>query len=98
MAHDREGKQEINGQRRHNALIDGSNRLGVIPQKCLPGLRWWPRWPHHMFRDRRLGELKAKHEKLAVDPRRTPARIFPDRPLDQITQIAINPRPPCPIL
>ena len=32
-----EGKQEIKGQRRHNAHIDGGNGLSVISKKRLPG-------------------------------------------------------------
>jgi hypothetical protein len=33
-----------------------------------------------------------------MDPERSPERIFPAHPLDQITQDAINPRPPYLIL
>src|SRR4029077_3017543 len=49
-----ECKQEIKGQRRHNAHIDGGNRLSVILQKSLPGLRRWLRRSRHIFRDRDL--------------------------------------------
>jgi hypothetical protein len=34
----------------------------------------------------RLGNLEAKHQKLAVDPGCPPQRIFPAHPLDEITQ------------
>ena len=52
---------------------------------------------HQVFRDRRLGYLKAKHPKLTMDPGRTPHWVFSAHPLDQITQAAIDLRPPCPI-
>jgi hypothetical protein len=32
-----------------------------------------------------------------MDPGRTPLRVFPVHPLDQITQAPIDLRPPCPI-
>src|SRR5208282_2317174 len=63
----------------------------------LPGLRRRLRSSRHIFRDRRLSHLKAKHQKLAMDPRRSPQRVFPAYPLDQITQATINSRPSCPI-
>jgi hypothetical protein len=70
VTQNQERKQEIKGQRRHNAHIDGGNRLSVISQKRLPGLRRRLRRSRHIFRDRRLGHLKAKHQKLAMDPGR----------------------------
>src|SRR6266508_47761 len=90
-----ERKQAIKGQRRHNAHIDGGNRLNVISQKRLPGLRRQLRRSCHVFRDRRLGHLKAKHQKLAMDPRRAPKWVFPAHPLDHIAQAAIDLWPPC---
>ena len=97
MTQNQECKQEIKGQRRHNAHIDGGNRLSVILQKSLPGLRRRLRRSRHIFRDRRLGHLKAKHQKFAMDPGCAPQWVFPAHPLDKITQAAINFRPPCPV-
>ena len=37
VTQDQEHEQEIKGQRRHNAHIDGSNRLSVISQKVFQG-------------------------------------------------------------
>jgi hypothetical protein len=62
-----ERKQEIKGQRRHNAHIDGDDRLSVISQKTLPGLRRRLRRPCHLFRDRRLSDFEPQHHKLAMD-------------------------------
>src|SRR6478672_6132553 len=97
MTQNQKCKQDIKGQRRHNAHIDGGNRLSVILQKSLPGLRRRLRRSRHIFRDRRLGHLKAKHQKLAVDPGCTPKWVFPAHPPDQISQVTINPLPPCPL-
>jgi hypothetical protein len=47
--------------------------------------------------DRRLGHLKAKHQQFAMDPGRTPLRVFLAHPLDEITQPTIDFGPPCPI-
>jgi hypothetical protein len=66
-------------------------------QKCLPGLRRRVRRSRHIFRDRRLGNLEAKHQKLAMDPGRAPQPVFPAHPLDEITQAPIDLRPPCPL-
>ena len=43
VTQDQEHEQEIKVQRRHEAHIDGGNRLSVILQKRLPGLRRWVR-------------------------------------------------------
>lgn len=88
MTQNQERKQALKGQRRHNAQI-------VIPQKRLPGLRRRPRRSRHIFRDRGLSHLKAKHQKLAMNPGCAPKWVFPDHPPDQIAQATINPRPPC---
>jgi hypothetical protein len=98
MAQDQKRKQEVKGQRRHNAHINSDNCLSVISEKRLPRLRRRISPSHHVFRDRRLGDLKAKHQKLAMDPGCAPQWVFPAHPLDEITQAAIDLRPPCPIL
>jgi len=71
--------------------------ISVIFEKSLPSLRRRILTTHHVFRDRRLGHLKAKHQKLAMDPGRAPQRVFPAHPPDQIPQAAIDLWPPCPI-
>jgi len=69
----------------------------VILQKRLPGLRRWVPASHHIFRDRRLGHLKAKHQQLAMDPGCAPKWVFPAHPPDQISKATIDPWPPCPM-
>src|SRR6478736_3939312 len=77
--------------------IDGSNRLSVISQKSLPGLRRQLRRSRHIFRDRGLSHLKAKHQKLAMNPGCAPKWVFSTHPPDQISKATINSWPPCPI-
>src|SRR5262249_13217001 len=83
-------------QGRHHKQINGRDRLRVVAEECLPGLRRRPT-PHHVFRDRRLGDLKAEHQQLAVDPRCSPPRVFLAHPSDEIAQLAIDLWPPCPL-
>ena len=79
---DQKRKQGIKGQRRNDAQIDGSNRPGVISQKCRPGLRRRLRRSHQVFRDSRLGNFEPEHQKLAMDPGCAPQWVFPAHPLD----------------
>ena len=97
MAEDQKRKQEIKGQRRNDAQIDCGDRLSVISKKCLPALRRRLRRSHQVFRDSRLGNFEPEHQKLAMDPGCAPQRVFPAHPPDQIAQLTIDLRPPCPI-
>src|SRR5262249_62223873 len=53
--------------------------------------------PHHVFRDRRLGDLKAEHQQLAMDPRCSPLWIFPAHSSDEIAQLSIDLWSSCPL-
>src|SRR5262249_15368191 len=64
--------------------------------ECLPALRRRPT-PHHVFRDRRLRDLKAKHQQLAMDPRRSPLWILAAHSSDEIAQLSIDLWSPCPL-
>jgi hypothetical protein len=91
MAQDEKRKQEIKGYRRHNAHIDSGDRLSVILQKSLPSLRRRLRRSRHIFRDRRLGDLKAKHQKFAMDPGRSPVCTENLNP-DAVVEVRPGPR------
>src|SRR5262249_10466602 len=52
---------------------------------------------HHVFRDRRLGDLKAEHQQLAMDPRCSPLWVFSAHSSDEIAQFAIDLWPPRPL-
>src|SRR5262245_34298873 len=47
------------------------------------------------LRDRRLGDLKAEHQQLAMDPRRSPLWVFLAHASDEISQVAIDLWPSC---
>jgi hypothetical protein len=88
MAQDQKRKQDIKGQRRNDAHIDGGDRLSVISNKCLPGLRRRLRRSHQVFRDRRLGDFEPERQKLATGC--APQRVFLARPSDEIAQLTID--------
>jgi len=48
----------------------------VVAEKSLLPLRRQTSPSQHVFRNRRLGDIKAELEQLAVNPRRAPKRIF----------------------
>jgi hypothetical protein len=62
-------------------------------KECLPALRGRPTL-HHVFRDRRLGDLKAEHQQLAMDPRCSPVWVFLAHASDEIAQLASDLWPP----
>ena len=78
--------------------IDGCDRVGVVAKKGLPRLRWRPMTAFHVLGDCGLGDIETEHQELAMDPRCTPQRVFPAHPQDDITQVTIDLRSPCPFL
>jgi hypothetical protein len=81
----------------NHTQIDGGDRLRVVSKECLPALRRRRPTPHHVFGDRRLGNLEPQHQELAMDPGRAPLRVFLADPLDEISQATIDLRAPCPL-
>ena len=55
------------GDRRDHKQINRCNPLGVIAKERIPGLRWPIPPGHHVDRNRRLGDIKAQSEQLAMD-------------------------------
>ena len=66
-------------------------KLALAPD--VPALRPRPAL-HHVFGDRRLGDLEAKHQDFAMDPGCPPLWVLPAHPADEIT---IDLGPPCPL-
>src|ERR1035437_9599153 len=50
----------------------------------------------HTRSEWRFGNLKPKHQEIAMDSGRVPQRVFSHRP-DEITQTTIDLWPPCPL-
>ena len=94
VAQNQKREQPLKGQGWNHTQINGGDRLRVISKERLPGLRRWRPTPRHVFGYRRLGDLKAKHQEFAMDPRRAPQRVFLAHPLDEISQATIDLRPP----
>src|SRR5262245_53642767 len=66
----------------------------MIAKETLPALHW-PALPrHHVDRDRRLRDIDAQFEQLAVDPRSAPQRILNTHSSDQVAHLLANPWPP----
>jgi hypothetical protein len=51
----------------------------------------------HVLRDRGLGELEPQLEQFTMDAGSAPQRVLFAHSSDQIAQVAIYPRPPCPL-
>src|SRR5271165_5853446 len=81
----------------HTGRANRGNRLRVVAQKRPPALGGRAPSADHVLRHRRPGELKPKLEQFTMDAGSAPQRVLSAHPSDQITQLAINPRPPCPL-
>ena len=80
------------GDRRDHKQINRCNPLGVIAKERLPALRWPIPPGHHVDRNRRLGDLKAQSEQLAMDPGRSPQRVLKAHSSNEVAQFLADPR------
>src|SRR5262249_33818432 len=96
VAQHQKREQSLKSQGRNHKQINGRDRLRVVAEECLPGLRRRPT-PHHVFRYGRLGDLKPEHQQLAMNSRCSPPRVFPAHPSNEIAQLSIDLWPPCPL-
>ncbi len=71
-----------------------SERASLIAQEAPPRLGWLSARCRQITRDGGLGNGVSKHEKLTVDPRRTPEKVLPAHLSDQIAQLTGDPRTP----
>src|SRR5262245_66669451 len=65
-----------------------------LRRKGAPPLTWRSLPLDHVFGHRRLCDLKAELEQLAVDARRSPQWVLDAHPPDQCAQLRVNLRPP----
>jgi hypothetical protein len=68
-----------------------SDACGLIPNESPPALGSPPSRVRHIAEDRGLGHRKAKLEKLAVYPRRTPEEIISGHAGNQVANLAGDP-------
>src|SRR4029078_8048258 len=87
---DDQHEQSFACPRRNDEEIHGYNSVGVLAEKSLPRLRRRTSPSQHVFRNRRLGDIKAELEQLAVNPRRGPKRIFLAHTAHEISDFLIK--------
>ena len=74
----------------HDKHVDGGDTLGLVAQKAPPSRRGPASSSRHVLGDRRLADLDAELEQLAVDPRRTPEWVGAAHLPNQITNLALD--------
>src|SRR6185437_2140972 len=93
----RSSPKMTNTNSRSNASVGtmrkSTDPIGVVAEKSLPPLRRRTSPSQHVFRNRRLGDIKAELEQLAMNPRRAPKRIFLAHTAHEISEFLINPGP-----
>jgi len=83
---DEKAIERAEGDRRNREEVHGGNRFTVITEKGkpAPGRLRISRRPFHSTRDHRsLRDIKAEHEKLAMDAWRSPRGVLNDHSEDQ---------------
>ena len=71
-----------------------AERTGLIAKKGPPRLCWPSAWCGQVARYGGLGHGEAEHEKLAMDPWRTPQKVLTGHLCDQMADLAGDPRTP----
>ena len=64
----------------------------MIAKEGLPGLQWPTSPGHHVVRNRRLGDIDADLEQLAMDLGGAPERVLKAHSSDQVAHLFANPR------
>src|SRR2546428_11407271 len=82
---DEKAIERAEGDRRNSEEVHRGNRFPVIAEKGkpAPGRLRISRRPFHPTRDRSLRDIKAEHEKLAMDAWRSPRWVLSDHPENQ---------------
>ena len=86
---DEKAKERAEGDRRNSEEVHRGNRFTVITEKGkpAPGRLRISRRPFHPTRDRSLRDIKAEHEKLAMDAWRSPRGVLNDHSEDQFLNL-----------
>src|SRR5216683_1140859 len=86
VADDKETVEDAERDRGHGEEVHRRNRFPVILKKRAPTFGWpgIPRRPLHPPGDGSLGDVKAQHEKLAVNARSTPDWVLRHHAEDQL--------------
>ena len=86
---DEKAIERAEGDRRNSEEVHRGNRFTVITEKGkpAPGRLRISRRPFHPTRDRSLRDIKAEHEKLAMDAWRSPRGVLNDHSEDQFLNL-----------
>jgi hypothetical protein len=86
---DEKAIERAEGDRRNREEVHRGNRFPVITEKGNPepGRLRISRRSFHPTRDRSLRDVKAEHEKLAMDAWRSPRGVLNDHPEDQFLNL-----------
>jgi len=86
---DEKAIERAEGDRRNREEVHRGNRFTVIAEKGKPAPGWLriSRRPFHPTRDRSLRDIKAEHEKLAMDAWRSPRGVLNDHSEDQFLNL-----------
>src|SRR5712675_1184673 len=86
---DEKAIERAEGDRRNSEEVHRGNRFTVITEKGKPALGRLriSRRPFHPTRDRSLRDIKAEHEKFAMDAWRSPPGVLNDHSEDQFLKL-----------
>jgi hypothetical protein len=90
---DDEDIEQIEANGRDNEQVHGADVRCVVTEEGTPSLGRRSTSLDHVLRDAGLTDLEAELEKLAMNARRSPQRIFRAHPPDQRAQIRGDLRP-----
>jgi|SRR5215469_3218063 len=83
--------QQSEGDGSYHEQVDRCDPAGLILQERLPTLRTRSPDSDHVASNGRFADVDSEHQQFAVDPRRTPQRIFAAHPADQRSNFTIDP-------
>ncbi len=88
MRENEEDVENAEGDCRDGEEIDRGKLLGVVLQKCSPGLRGWFGMSGHVLSDGCLGDIDTEFEQFAMDTRSAPEGISFAHGADEFTNIS----------
>src|ERR1019366_5292836 len=90
VAENKKCEELLKGNRRNYKQINRRDPVSVVVQEGLPCLRGATSPRYHVLRDCRLGDVEAELQKLAVDMRRTPKRVFEAHSSDKVAHLLVD--------
>src|SRR5947209_10238806 len=85
--------QDLKPDGRHRKKVNRNHALDVIRKEGLPGLRGRSSPTHHVFAHAGLSDVDSELQKLTVNTRSAPYRVFTAHDPDQLSDLARHHRP-----